>query len=146
MGYFLQVRQYQRVIRKWLGRGVLGIGQRRGIFAFGELLVLVYNAHEKKVVTVQSLQGFSIFARFTEIPAYTGLSLEELRSRNVRRGSALFQAIEAVEEHLKKASEEEEKKALEKKHERDKPHKPETGKLKDGRHSQAETKEKKNAH
>jgi DNA-binding transcriptional regulator of glucitol operon len=102
LGYFLQVRQYQKVIRKWLGKGVLGVGQRRGLFSFGELLVLVYNAHEKKVITVQSLRGLSVFSRFREITAFTGLTLEELRRRNVRPNSALIQAVDAVEKLIKK--------------------------------------------
>jgi DNA-binding transcriptional regulator of glucitol operon len=84
-----------------MGKGVLGVGQRRGLFSFGELLVLVYNAHEKKVVTVQSLRGFSIFSRFKEISDYTGLTLEELRRRNARPRSALIQAVEAVEKRLR---------------------------------------------
>jgi DNA-binding transcriptional regulator of glucitol operon len=94
------------VIRKWLGRGILGVGQRRGFFAFGELLVLVYNFREDKVITVQSLKGYSIFARFAELPDFTGLSLEELRRRTAGAGRrrALVQAVEAVEKHLRDAS------------------------------------------
>jgi DNA-binding transcriptional regulator of glucitol operon len=100
------VRQYQKVIRKCLGRGVLGVGQRRGLFAFGELLVLVYNSHEDKVITVQSLKGFSIFARFVELPVFTGLSLVELRRQaaKTRKRSALNRAIKAVEKHLRDSS------------------------------------------
>jgi DNA-binding transcriptional regulator of glucitol operon len=103
LGYLFQVRQYQKVIRKWLGRGVLGVGQRRGFFGFGELLVLVYNSHEDKVITVQSMRGYSIFARFSEIPVFTGLSLEELRLKAAGKGkkSVLNQAVKAVEKHLR---------------------------------------------
>jgi DNA-binding transcriptional regulator of glucitol operon len=102
LGYLFQVRQYQKVIRKWLSRGILGVGQRRGIFAFGELLVLVYNFRENKVITVQSLRGYSIFARFVELPDFIGLSLEELRRRADKAGrrSVLIQAVEAVEKHI----------------------------------------------
>jgi DNA-binding transcriptional regulator of glucitol operon len=103
LGYLFQVRQYQKVIQKWLGRGILGVGQRRGLFAFGELLVLVYNFREDKVITVQSLRGYSIFARFAELPGFAGLSLEELRRRAAGAGrrKTLVQAIEAVEKHLR---------------------------------------------
>jgi len=89
------------MIRKWLGKGILGVGQRRGLFAFGELLILVYNSGQNKVVTVQNLRGFTIFARFVEIPAYAGLSLEELRAHGTSKRCALIQAIDAVEKHLR---------------------------------------------
>jgi len=89
------------MIRKWLGKGILGVGQRRGLFAFGELLILVYNSRQNKVVTVQNLRGFTIFARFVEIPAFSGLSLEELRSHGTSKRCALIQAIDAVEKHLR---------------------------------------------
>jgi len=89
------------VIRKWLGRGILGVGQRRGLFAFGELLVLVYDSRKNKVVAVQKLRGFTIFARFVEIPAFSGLTLEELRRHGTSKRCALIQAIEAVEKHLR---------------------------------------------
>jgi len=78
------------------------VGQRRGLFSFGELVVLVYNFREDKVLTVRSLRGYSIFARFAELQDFTGISLEELRRRSAGAGkkSALIQAVEAVEKHL----------------------------------------------
>jgi len=100
LGYLFQVRRYQKVIRKWLGRGILGVGQKRGLFAFGELLVLVYNHKENKVAAVESLKGYTIFARFVEIPVYTGLSLDELRRQAASKKGVLLQAVKAVEKHL----------------------------------------------
>jgi len=78
------------------------VGQRRGLFSFGELLVLVYNFREDKVLTVQSLRGYSIFARFVELQDYTGLSLEELhhRAAGAGRKEVLIQALDAVKKHL----------------------------------------------
>jgi len=80
----------------------LGVGQQRGLFSFGELLVLVYNFREDKVITVQSLRGYSIFARFVELPDFTGISLEELHRRAARAGrkKVLIQALDAVKKHL----------------------------------------------
>ena len=123
LGYFIQIRRYQKVIKKWLGKGILGIGQRRGIFIPGEILVLVYNQHDNAVITVQSMRGYSVFARFKEKSEYTGLSLEDLRLRGLkadlrdlrlwrifisynpqkqtRLKGALIQAVEAVEKHLR---------------------------------------------
>jgi len=78
----------------------LGVGQRRGIFAFGELLVLVYNPKENKVAAVENLKGYTIFARFVEIQAYTGLTLDELRRQAASQKGVLIQAVKAVEKHL----------------------------------------------
>ena len=123
LGYFLQIRQYQKMIRKWLGKGILGIGQRRGLFTPGEILILVYNSKEDAAISVQSMRGYSVFVRFKEKPDYTGLSLEELRRRgleedrrdlklwriifdynpekNSKRKGALIQAVEGIEKYLR---------------------------------------------
>ena len=109
------------MIRKWLGKGILGVGQRRGLFTPGEILVLVYNTKEDAAITVQSMRGYSIFVRFREKPEYSGLSLEELHRRALeadrrdlfvwrfffpykkhkitKRKGALIQAVEAIEKH-----------------------------------------------
>ena len=123
LGYFFQIRQYQKIIKKWLGKGILGVGQRRGLFLPGEILVLVYNLEENTVIAVQSMRGYSIFARFKERLEYSGLSLEELHQKGLeedlrdlrlwriifhykpqtltKRKGALIQAVEAVEHHLR---------------------------------------------
>ncbi|MDR2553755.1 MAG: transcriptional regulator GutM [Treponema sp.] len=123
----LQFRQYQRAVKKWLGKGILGIGQRRGVLQPGELLILVYNREEDRVVSVQSMRGYTIFARFGEAGAYTGLSLEELRRIGIEKDAvemrwrrrrhpydpaeltkkkgALIQAVEAVDRYLKRQAE-----------------------------------------
>ena len=89
----------------------------------GEILVLVYDPGKDAVITVQSMRGFSIFARFKEKKEYAGLALEVLRSlalaedrrdlgliriffrykpnKITKRKGALIQAVEAVEKHLK---------------------------------------------
>ena len=84
------------MIRKWLGKGIVGIGQRRGLFTPGEILVLVYNPREDAVITVQSMRGYSIFVRFKEKLECSGLSLEELRRLGLeadRRDLKLFRVI-----------------------------------------------------
>ena len=118
LGYFFQIRQYQKMIRKWLGKGILGIGQRRGLFMPGEIIILVYDTKANAAITVQSMRGYSIFVRFKEKLDYSGLSLEELRRLGLeadhrdlrmwriffrfkpqklsRQKGALIQAVEAV--------------------------------------------------
>jgi glucitol operon activator protein len=106
------------------------MGQRRGLARPGELLILVYNRREDRVVSVQSMRGYTIFARFEEVKEYTGLSLEELRRIGIERDAremkwrrrrhpydpaeltkkkgALIQAVEAVDKYLRGRAEEEE--------------------------------------
>jgi len=128
MGFF-QVRLYQKTVRKWLGKGILGIGQRKGIVRPGEILILVYNRHEDKAVSVQSMRGFTIFAYFREVKEYSGCPLEELRRIGIERDAvdmkwhrrkhpydpseltkkkgALIQAVEAVDRYLVREAEKE---------------------------------------
>ncbi|MDR2767055.1 MAG: transcriptional regulator GutM [Treponema sp.] len=127
-GYF-QVRQYQKAVRKWLGKGVLGIGQRRGLLKPGEILILVYDRNEDRSLAVSSMRGFTVFARFEEIPELRGLSLAELRRRGIeldgremsfyrrrhpydpelltKKKGALIQAVEAVERYIRRKAAEE---------------------------------------
>jgi glucitol operon activator protein len=124
LGYFFQIRQYQKMVRKWIGKGILGIGQRRGLFVPGEICILVYNQKDNTVITVQSMRGFSIFVKFKEKEEYAGLSLEDLHrlgleadrkdmglwrklfryqaNENSKRKGALIQAVEAIEKDLAK--------------------------------------------
>ena len=128
MGFF-QVRRYQKTVKKWLGKGILGIGQRRGILKPGELLILVYDRLQNRAVCVQSMRGYTVFAGFREIKDYAGLSLEELRSIGIEKDAqemkryrkkhpydplilskkkgALIQAVEAVDRHLRREAEKE---------------------------------------
>ncbi|MDR1388411.1 MAG: transcriptional regulator GutM [Treponema sp.] len=127
---YVQVRRYQRAVKKHLGRGILGIGQRRGRLKPGELLILVYDRKQDRVVTVQSMSGYTVFARFVELSQYTGLCLDEIRKRGIERDAvemrsyrkrhpynpavlskkkgALIQAVEAIDLRLRREAEEEE--------------------------------------
>ena len=128
MGYW-QVRQYQKAVRKWRGKGILGMGQRRGFLRPGELLILVYDRREDRAVSVQSMRGYTIFTRFEERSRYIGLALDELRRLGIeqdaadmkwrrrrhpydpaeltKKKGALIQAVEAVERYLRRKAEEE---------------------------------------
>ena len=123
LGYFFQIRQYQKMLRKWLGKGILGVGQRRGLFTPGEIVILVYNPAEDKTIIVRAMRGYSVFAAFKEKPEYAGLPLKELRAQGIKEDlrdmrflriffrykpnaptklkGALIQAVEGVEEYLK---------------------------------------------
>ena len=106
-----------------LGKGIVGVGQRRGFIFPGEILIVVYNLSENKTLNVLSLKGYSIFARFREKPDLTGLSLDELRQRGLKadrkdmhiwriffrykqekptkKKGALIQAVEGIEQYLR---------------------------------------------
>ena len=132
MGFF-QVRHYQRTLNKWRGKGILGVGQKKGGLKPGEILILVYNRLEDRAVSVLSMKGYTTFANFRELKEYSGLSLEKLRLLGIEKDAkdlkgyrkkhpydpneltkkkgALIQAVEAVDRYLKtqKEREEEEK-------------------------------------
>ena len=129
MGFF-QIRHYQRTLKKWRGKGLLGVGQKKGGLKPGEILILVYNRNGDKTVSVQSMKGYTIFANFREIKEYTGLSLAELRRLGIeqdakefkryrkkhpydplvlsKKKGALIQAVEAVDRYLNNQKEKEE--------------------------------------
>ena len=129
MGFF-QVRHYQKTLSKWQGKGILGVGQKKGGFKPGEILILVYNRNENRAVSVQRMKGYTIFANFREIKEYSGLSLEELRRLGIEKDAkefnryrkkhpydpleltkkkgALIQAVEAVDRYLRNQKEKEE--------------------------------------
>ena len=126
----IQVLHYQRTLKKWRGKGLLGIGQKKGGFKPGEILILVYNRNDDRATSVQRMKGYTIFANFREIKEYTGLSLEELRHIGIEKDAkefkryrkkhpynsavlskkkgALIQAVEAVDRYMRNQDEEEE--------------------------------------
>jgi glucitol operon activator protein len=127
---FVQVRHYQKAVKKWLGKGILGIGQRRGALRPGEIIILVYNQHEDRVVTVQSMRGYTVFAHFVDVPGLSDLTLDAIRKIGIERDlvemkfyrkkhpydpkflskkkGALIQAVEAIDLRLRHEAEEKE--------------------------------------
>jgi glucitol operon activator protein len=127
---YVQVRHYQKAVKKWLGKGILGIGQRRGRLKPGEIIILVYDRDEDRVVTVQSMRGYTVFAHFIEVPEYSGLGLDEIRKIGIEKDAvemkwyrkrhpydpavlskkkgALIQAVEAIDLRLRREAEERE--------------------------------------
>lgn len=75
----VQVKLYQKTVRGMLGTGLLGIGQRKGGFKSGEIVILSYDRQNDKVICAKSLTGLTIFAKFKELPEYAGLNLSEIR-------------------------------------------------------------------
>lgn len=115
----MQARRYQKTLKQVLGTGLLGVGQRKGGVKSGEILILSYDRQTGRVVQCKSMRGYTIFARFKDIPEYIGLSLAEIRQIGVeldavqmkryrkkhpydpsalsKKKGALIQAVEAIE-------------------------------------------------
>ncbi|MDR0402448.1 MAG: transcriptional regulator GutM [Treponema sp.] len=127
---YIQVRHYQKAVKKWLGKGLLGIGQRRGRLTPGEIIILVYDKTNDRVISVQSMRGYTVFAHFVEISEYSGLGLDEMRKIGIEKDAiemkwrrrrhpydpavlskkkgALIQAVEAIDLRLRREAEERE--------------------------------------
>jgi glucitol operon activator protein len=124
----IQVRRYQAAVRSLNGKGILGIGQRRGFFRPGEILIVAYDRENDRVTDVQSMRGFTIFAKFRAIPKYEGLTLDEIRRAGIgqdalemrgyrkkhpydpktpsKKKGALIQAVEAIDLRFRRESDE----------------------------------------
>lgn len=91
--------------RNAFSSGFLGIGKFRPRFGFGAMVLLVAspNLH---VVEAKVLSGFSVFARFRELPEYRGMSLDDLRRRSIgnpKLAAAMNDAIRRIDEVRKVA-------------------------------------------
>ncbi len=124
---FVQVRHYQKTVKKMLGSGVIGVGQRKSTLRQGEILILSYDRKTDRVAACKSMKGYTIFAQFKDIPAYVGLSLDQIRrigieldAKELRRyrkrhpydatvlskkKGALIQAVEALDLRFRRETE-----------------------------------------
>lgn len=116
---FVQVRHYQKTVKKMLGTGIIGVGQRKSTLRQGEILILSYDRQTDRVVTCKSMKGYTIFAQFKDIPDYAGLTLDQIRKIGIeldakelrryrkrhpynatvlsKKKGALIQAVEALD-------------------------------------------------
>lgn len=119
----LQVRRYQKTVRRMFGGVILGIGHRKGLFRGGEVLILAYNRTEDRVTACKSMRGRTIFASFKDRPELTGVTLRQAREMGLlldsqdmgryrrkhrynpetpsKKKGALIQAVEAIDLRLK---------------------------------------------
>lgn len=105
-GAWMQWRHYQQSVagnRENWKTGYLGVGKSRRKFGFGAVAMVVVST-DLRVKKVQVMTGMSIFARFKDVPAYEGMSLESLSSSlkakrdNEQTSKALQDAIQRIEE------------------------------------------------
>lgn len=103
VGTYFQMRHYREVLGRITregGEGFVGVGNAKATFGKGVILILV--ADENGVIKrALRMRGMTIFARFKEAPALTGMSLDELRVEG-REGpydkSTMLAARRAIEQ------------------------------------------------
>ena len=105
-GAWMQWRHYQQSVagnRENWTKGYLGVGKSRRKFGFGAVAMVVVSP-ELRVKKVQVMTGMSIFARFKDVVAFEGMSLESLASSvqgtqtNEQVSKAIQDAIQRIEE------------------------------------------------
>ena len=105
-GAWMQWRHYQQSVagnRENWTQGYLGVGKSRRKFGFGAVAMVVVSP-ELRVKKVQVMTGMSIFARFKDVVAFEGMSLESLASSvqgtqtNEQVSKAIQDAIQRIEE------------------------------------------------
>lgn len=121
---FFQVKSYQRAMGSMKGKGLLGIGHRKGVLTGGQILILSYDRKSGTINNCQTMQGISAFERFKTAEPYLGLTLKEVKELAIledqklnkpkknkkkeakeiapQKRGALLQAVNAIETHMKK--------------------------------------------
>ncbi len=121
---FYQVKSYQNAMGSLKGKGLLGVGYRRGVLKGGQILILSYDRNSGTINNCKTMRGITSFERFKTADDYIGLSLNEIKKlailedqklnkpqKTIKDGSkkvapqkrgALLQAVEAIETHMKK--------------------------------------------
>lgn len=121
---FFQVKNYQKAMGSLKGKGLLGVGFRRGVLRGGQILILSYDRKTEKINNCEVMRGLTSFERFKTAEDYIGLSLSEVkklalledqkinrqwinkinRPKKVtpQKRGALLQAVNAIETHMKK--------------------------------------------
>ncbi len=120
----LQVKSFQKAIAAMRGKGLLGIGSRRGVLRSGQILILSYDRATDKINNCMRMLGITIFERFKPVPEYIGLTLSEARELGIaedlelnkrlrkrhpynpeqpdKRKGVLIQAVEAIDNRMKR--------------------------------------------
>ncbi len=119
-----QVKNYRKAISAMRGKGLLGIGARRGVLRSGQILILSYDRATDRINNCMRMLGITIFERFKPVPEYIGLTLAEVRELGIaedqklnkrlrkkrpynpdepdKRKGVLIQAVEAIDNRIKR--------------------------------------------
>lgn len=118
----IQVKRYHREIKKLKGTGIIGIGHTKGGLKSGQIILISYDTKADRVTQARRMKGITIFAGFTPLDDYVGLTLKEIRAIGIeqdakefkqrrkkhpydpqeliKKKGALIQAVEAIDRRL----------------------------------------------
>ncbi|MDF2655512.1 MAG: hypothetical protein K0R19_1986 [Bacillota bacterium] len=106
---FVQVKNYNKMIRQMKNYGMVGIGMKKGRLTPGRIILLAVDENGT-VVKGLNMKGFSVFARFREIKDIAGTDIRVLKEsvkqnlkynkKGVAKPDPLLQAIEGLEKRL----------------------------------------------
>lgn len=75
----LQVKNYQKSLKDFSGKGIVGVGHTKGSIRPGQIILLKYDRNLDKVISCKIMRGRTVLARFKTVDDYNGMSLEEVR-------------------------------------------------------------------
>jgi glucitol operon activator protein len=104
MAHF-QAKSYRDVVRKLRGKGIIGIGVKKGRIKAGTIVILVSD-NKGRIIEGEQMRGYTIFARFKVIDGIEGQDILELKNKVIlqKRNKAFLDAIERIEDVLSKKS------------------------------------------
>jgi len=106
VGAWMQWRHYRQSVagnRENWSQGYLGVGKSRRKFGFGAVAMVVVSP-ELRVKKVQVMTGMSIFARFKDVVAFEGMSLEGLAS-SLQGTQTKDQVAKAIQDAMRRIEE-----------------------------------------
>lgn len=112
IGAYMQVKNYKKSVLRLHKQGNVGIGQKKGGFAFGHLVLIVCD-NKGTVKTAEHMTGMTIFAKFKPFTKVAGMTftgakigdlLSEFQKMDVKRQKrykGYIQALEALCDKVK---------------------------------------------
>ena len=111
LGGVLQIKSYQRAVRRVHQLGNVGMGQRRGKFFDGHIAIIACD-NEGIITGAEALDGSGLWARFHPVDSFLGQPLvgssiydllkltESLDKKEWKRWQGYIRALEALEVRL----------------------------------------------
>lgn len=111
IGAYLQVKNYKKAVLRLHKQGNVGIGQKKGGFSFGHLVLVVCD-NKGVIKTAEHMAGMTIFSKFKPFSKIAGMNfqgatvsdlLEEFHAMDPKRQKKFkgyIQALEALHERL----------------------------------------------
>lgn len=111
VGGYLQIRDYQRSVRRLHTLGNVGIGQRRGRFLNGHVVIIACNS-EGIITGAEVMDGIGVWARFHKVDSFLQSPLagnrvsyfiektESFSKSQFKRYRGYIRALEALDARL----------------------------------------------